>query len=45
MILNKIFSWVNALFAARTYTLRNFTAFLLLSGCASKASVKAELYR
>lgn len=33
MILNKIFSWVNALFAARTYTLRNFTAFLLVLFC------------
>ena len=33
MILNKIFSWVNALFAAHTYTLRNFTAFLLVLFC------------
>lgn len=33
MILNKIFSWINALFAVRTYTLRNFTAFLLVLFC------------
>lgn len=33
MIFNKIFSWIDALFAARTYTLRNFTAFLLVLFC------------
>lgn len=33
MILNKIFSWIHALFTVRTYTLRNFTAFLLVLFC------------
>lgn len=33
MIFNKIFLWIDALFATRTYTLRNFTAFLLVLFC------------
>lgn len=33
MILNKISSWINALFNPQNYTLRNFTAFLLVLFC------------
>lgn len=33
MILNKIFAWISALFDSRTYTLRNFAAFLLVLFC------------
>lgn len=33
MPVSKMFSWINALFRSRTYTLRNFTLFLLVLFC------------